>query len=389
MNSYEVLNAIREIRVKRLYGWLNNIPRPPVKITMFTTQKCNLKCTFCGVPKCIEEGKFDFSRELPTEKWLDVVREGIELGVVDWEMLGVGEALLRPDVVVNTIKLIKENSKISYFLLTTNGTLFTKEIIREIVKYGLDRIQFSIDGPDSKTHDYLRGVKGTFKKAVWALKNITKMKRKLKTENPALSINMVLNAKNYNKVDKMIKLAHKVGVEEIIITPMRVEKDNAERIEKYKLIMDNNEIEKFYELTEKYRKLAEKNKIRLQILLTKGKEKIIGPTDDIIEDNIQNKFLTSPCYEPFYNLAITPTGEVGPCVTSASFGIKNLNVMQRSLKDIWYSKEFNEIREKRINRIPLPQCSHCTITELRKQIRNELLEYLKEKNEYERFVVKK
>ncbi len=357
-------------------------PQPPLKLTIFLTQMCNLKCLFCGVPVCIERGEFDFSRELSSEKWLEVVKEAIKLGVIDWELLGVGEALIRADTTIKIIEFVKKKAPFSFFLLTTNGTLFTDEIIKRIVEIGLDRIQFSIDGPNSQIHDYLRNKKGVFDAAVSAIKKITALKRKLNTEAPLLSINMVLNAKNFDKISQMITLASKIGVEEITITPMRIDPDNIERVEKGKLIMSKEQIMKFHKNVNSYLQLAARKKVKLQVLVTKGKEMIKGPTDDIIEKDPSNKFLSAPCYEPWYNLVIDPLGNVGPCITSASFTNKNLNVTKMSLKEIWYSKELNEIRMKRLNRIPLPQCSHCTVTEMRKEIRKSLINFIEKTISY-------
>jgi radical SAM protein with 4Fe4S-binding SPASM domain len=385
MDPYDALGIIEKERSKRLYHWMKGQPQPPIKLTIFITQMCNLKCLFCGVPVCIEEGKFDFSKELSRSKWLEVVKEAIKMGVMDWELLGVGEALIKADATTEIIELVKKKTPISYFLLTTNGTLFTDEIIERIVKAGLDRIQFSIDGPNPEIHDYLRNKKGTFRSAISAIKKITAFKHELNKYTPILSINMVLNAKNFDKVDQMINLASKIGVEEIMITPMRVDPDNIRRIKKGNLIMSKKQIEEFHRNVSEYFQLAKKKKVRLQLLVTRGKEIIKGPTDDIIGDNFSNKFLCAPCYEPWYNLIIDPLGNVGPCITSASFASKSLNVTKMSLKEIWYSKEFDEIRKKRLNKIPLPQCSHCTVTEMRKQIKNHLIDYLKKINELDKF----
>jgi MoaA/NifB/PqqE/SkfB family radical SAM enzyme len=386
MDPYDHINSViaRE-RIKRLYGWLNGIPHPPLKLTAFITQKCNLKCKFCSVSRLTEEGRFDFSKELSTESWIKTTKEAINLGVYDWEVLGVGEALVRSDVVTKMIELVKRELPLSSFLLTTNGTLFSDEIIEKIVKEELTRIQFSIDGPDSKTHDYLRGVVGTFKSAISAISNITKMKRELDKRFPVLSINMVINAKNCDKITRMIDLASKIGVEEITLTPMRIVPEDADKIKKCNLIMSESQIRNFYIHTEEALKLSEKMGIKLSCLITRGKEMITKPTDDIIKEEFSNNFLSAPCYEPWLDMSIGPLGYVGPCVTSSTWGNKNLSVEKMSLKEIWLSREFEEIRKKRLNRIPLPQCSDCTVTEMRKRMREELIEYLKETGELHKY----
>jgi len=178
------------------------------------------------------------------------------------------------------------------------------------------------------------------------------------------------------KLKKQSKKEKKSELKEIRVSFQEAEGD---------LIRKAKQIEEFYQNVSKYFQLAKKKKVRLQLLVTRGKEVIKGPTDDIIEDNFSSKFLCAPCYEPWYNLIIDPLGNVGPCITSASFASKSLNVTKMSLKEIWYGREFDEIRKKRLNKIPLPQCSHCTVTEMRKQIRSQLIDYLKKINELDKF----
>lgn len=70
-----------------------------------------------------------------------------------------GEPLLRRDIVDICKKISSKNIKPS---ISTNGILLTDSLIKELNDSGVDYIHLSIDGSTAKTHEALRGVKGSF-----------------------------------------------------------------------------------------------------------------------------------------------------------------------------------------------------------------------------------
>lgn len=79
---------------------------------------------------------------------------------------------------------------------------------------------------------------------------------------------------------------------------------------------------------------------------------------------LSNMNKKSPCFLPFYKLVIDWNGEVLICCNDwkkAHKGFGNIN--NNSLKDIWYSEEFNKVRLNLIegNRVG-PACSNCNIS---------------------------
>ena len=65
----------------------------PVGLLAELTHRCPLQCPYCSNPVALEKTASD----LPTEIWLDVMRQAADLGVLQLHLSG-GEPLLRPDL---------------------------------------------------------------------------------------------------------------------------------------------------------------------------------------------------------------------------------------------------------------------------------------------------
>ncbi|MCD6483421.1 MAG: SPASM domain-containing protein, partial [Candidatus Aenigmarchaeota archaeon] len=94
------------------------------------------------------------------------------------------------------------------------------------------------------------------------------------------------------------------------------------------------------------------------------RNKIVRMTNEmetIINEEIQkykDKFLSIPCFEPFYNMIISPNGNLKICAIS---GETNVNVKNVSLKDAWFSKPMIEARKKLRKGKLFDFCSHCCV----------------------------
>jgi MoaA/NifB/PqqE/SkfB family radical SAM enzyme len=113
-----------------------------------------------------------------------------------------GEPFLRNDI-LEIMKYI-ELKGLRYSFIT-NGSLITKKIADKIVELNPVGITFSIDGPE-EIHDEIRGVNGTFKKAIRALTMIRSQK------NIPITINCVISAINLPYLEDMVYLAKDLGV---------------------------------------------------------------------------------------------------------------------------------------------------------------------------------
>ena len=129
------------------------------------TRKCNLDCVYCG-SNCSPKG---LGRELPAERWIDLLREIARDFNPRQVMLAItgGEPLLKPGL----FDFLKQVSSLGFpFGMVTNGTLLNPEAAKKIVDSGLGSISLSLDAPP-EINDQLRG-NGTSRKVEQAIKNL-------------------------------------------------------------------------------------------------------------------------------------------------------------------------------------------------------------------------
>jgi len=77
-------------------------------------------------------------------------------------------------------------------------------------------------------------------------------------------------------------------------------------------------------------------------------------------NNSKKKALPISCLLPFYHLSIRPDGKVGLCCVDALAKYTLGDVSLQSLKDVWYSEPYQDVREKiRRGRDTLDVCKYC------------------------------
>ena len=134
----------------------------PHFIFIAPTYRCQCRCVHCFANIL---GRDDHDT-LDTRQLKSVIDQAKRLGVIGIIFSG-GEPLLREDLA----ELVQHARKAG--LLTrvdTNGLLLDRERISKLKKAGVTQFAVSIDDPDPETHDRLRGVPGTYKKAVEGIK---------------------------------------------------------------------------------------------------------------------------------------------------------------------------------------------------------------------------
>src|SRR3989338_3283637 len=115
-------------------------------------------------------------------------------------------------------------------ILTTNGTMWTEKQLRGLVEMGWDRIHFSIDGPDARVHDHLRGLKGAFDKTCSTIRALNRIKEELDSRKPMLNMNSVLSIPNYRRLPEFVDLGRELRVDYMFIEPLIVYSAAGERL---------------------------------------------------------------------------------------------------------------------------------------------------------------
>lgn len=192
----------------------NNISIPPLThITLFISQKCNLKCTYCYGNKG-EYGEEGFMNKQTAFKSIDLLiklsKNSKDLGI---SYFG-GEPLLNFPLIRSITRYAKlkgkEYGKNFEFGITTNGTLITDEIIEFFKKNDIIPV-ISFDGPQEIQDKYrlFKNGKGTYNFT------LSKIKKLLKDIPNSICRSTIMNSSDYSKVENHLK---KIGFKYIQLT---------------------------------------------------------------------------------------------------------------------------------------------------------------------------
>jgi MoaA/NifB/PqqE/SkfB family radical SAM enzyme len=139
--------------------------------------RCNLRCSFCILPAAVPD--------MPGDRACALVKRLSEAGCAKVHFSG-GELFLHPDIDSILECAASTGMQVN---CTTNGTLLDKEYVARLERLGIHSVTVSLDGPDASTHDKLRGVKGSFKTTVKALRLLARRKLRLQVNTVALRSN--------------------------------------------------------------------------------------------------------------------------------------------------------------------------------------------------------
>jgi len=321
---------------------------------------CNLDCSFCDTT---DRHRAPVN-ELSSERLLEIVDEAAEIGVERLFLLGGGEPLSRKRATPAIMVRAKEHQMEG--ILTTNGTLLNGALADTLLNIGWDEIHFSIDGPNAKIHDALRGKRGAFQKTVQNACRLSVRKNQRGLTNPKIALHFVLTNKNHHTLLEMVNLAHAVG---------------AFRIDFDALIAYTPEQEALT-LTEKQRnevpKYAMKAMQRAEDLgIATTLENFLSP-ENLDRGNTQLEmpngegFAAAPCLKAWHYLVVQADGKTSPCCVLAGEGG---SVATKPLDSLWREDAFlNQVRNGMLRGTPLERCSECSWNILRHEaeIRNHL-----------------
>jgi len=141
--------------------------------------------------------------ELPTDEFKAILLSLKGEGRPPMVVFSGGEPLMRKDL-PELLAFAKEKG--IPFAIATNGALVDEAMTKMLASYGPHRISVSLDGAIASTHDEFRGQKGSFDKAVNALKLF-------RAAGISTQINCSVSTRNVAERDAVVKLARELGVD--------------------------------------------------------------------------------------------------------------------------------------------------------------------------------
>lgn len=136
-------------------------PERPIGAKLEITYACNLRCGFCYTDS--PRHTLQRTPELSDEEWREVVRQSLDLGIVEAVVTG-GEPFLRKELTLGLIETLTGAGV--GVTLNSNGWFVDEEVAERLGALQGVTAHVSLDGARAGLHDGSRGVPGSWRRAV-------------------------------------------------------------------------------------------------------------------------------------------------------------------------------------------------------------------------------
>jgi len=341
-----------------LHALRTGVPRQLRCAKIKLTSRCNLRCRMCRYWRTRDEAS------LSTGQWRGVLDQLRDLGCLKVHFSG-GEVFLRADF----LDLVEHASGLGMKVtLTTNATLLTPERIRRLVRARPSGVSSSLDGPRARIHDAVRGIPGSFRRTVRALRRLIEEARR-RGQGPRVRLNFVLMQQNYRHLPEMLELAAELGVAEVNPMPVDEKGERRNRLSRAQIRRYNREVAP--------RVLA----LRQRHGFSTAPERVypFGVTEEEIRGSARGLYARGaysdkPCLAPWMHLFLAWDGEAYLCCMTnqrmASLG----NAARESLEDIFLGPKMQAIRREFLAGSPHPACARCDMFLVENRLLHQALE---------------
>lgn len=339
-------------RLTRLADWASGRPRGPHTLELGLTMACNADCAFCW--RQHPDTKL-VGGTLSASRWRAILDEARDLDVRYVRVIGEGEPLLHPDA-AEVLRHVKRLGIRSF--LCSNGTLFTRELIHDLVSFGWDWVSLSVEGPDAATHDALVRKDGAFERIVWAAKRFAHVKRALGSDRPGLNFGMALTTRNWRRIPEVLTLAAESGVHAVNLEPITVNSP-----ESVPLKLSPEQARAFVEEVaprvreEGLRVGVRSNAGELTVRSILSTNQVHLPLLEAADR--ESGLLRAPCFNPFWFLHLRANGQVGSCGFWRPMHDEKLG--NRTLDQVWFGDYYRRMRGRLLEGTLFPVCSDCNL----------------------------
>ncbi len=160
------------------------------------TRRCNLKCVHCYA----HARNQSFDNELTTDQGKQLIDDLADFGAPVMLFSG-GEPLVRKDLPQLAAYAVEKGMRA---VISTNGTLITPEMARNLKKIGLSYVGISLDGME-EINDRFRGVNGAFRSALEGIKNS-------QAAGIKVGLRFTINKFNVNEIPKIFQLLEDMDI---------------------------------------------------------------------------------------------------------------------------------------------------------------------------------
>jgi radical SAM protein with 4Fe4S-binding SPASM domain len=279
----------------------------PLVLSWNITRKCNLKCPHCY----INATKDELTNELSTEEAKTLIDQICEVSR-PLLILSGGEPLLRKDV----FELVRYGTEKGLRMgLGSNGVLIDDDAAKKLKEAGVKTVSISLDSSIPERHDEFRGVGGSWKKAVRAIKA-------LRENGVLVQVNTTVTQQNYAEIDEIMSLAEKLGVENFHLFFL-VPTGRGTKIADISPAMYENMIKTTFAKTTKHRLNVRPSCAPQFMRIAKDMK-------------LDMRQWIRGCLAGLYYCRVYPNGDITPC---PYLPIKLGNIREKSFSEIWFTSE--------------------------------------------------
>ena len=310
---------------------LKGKPGVPQIVSYAVTKACNLRCLHCHA---------DAREALPDELELEEAKRVIdEMAILGTEALifSGGEPLLRKDFVLELAEFCIDIGIIPAML--TNGVLIDHKTAFELKEAGIMALGIPLDSTDSKIHDRLRNVPGTFAKAVNAIRAC------LDLDFEVVVTTMALRS-NFSQIPKMIDFVSDLGVKQVAIYDLVPNGRGKDIMEEMMLQEQRSSLIRYLQRVQEEKEMifvfSGGNPLYTEIAKKRHQANGTKPSNLLLK----HFWINAPvgCHAGINYLSLRPNGDVYPC---PFLQIKVGNIRERSIAYLWYnSLIFETLRDR-------------------------------------------
>ena len=312
-------------------------PYKPLYVKLKLVWGCNLRCGMCN------HWRFKRKPPLGPEQFKTIVDDLAALGCRKIHISG-GEPTLYPRLDSLIAHITAHNIRVT---MTTNATLITREDARLLAEAGLRGVNVSIDSPDRRLHDQIRGVKGSWKKTI---KGCRYLRRRMKKGN--VRINTVVGRLNYASLIDLPAMAAELGADAINLIPLDEHTGDLQRLSKRQIYDYNQHIAPV---------IAERG-LALGLIKETREAYPFGQSSQAIRLSKNGHYAGGyyehrPCFAPWTHALIDHTGRVRVCCMLREGPVLG-DLTQQSFAKIWAGADYANLRSQ--TTLPLfSTCRHC------------------------------
>ncbi|NSW44533.1 MAG: SPASM domain-containing protein [Bacteroidales bacterium] len=283
----------------------------PFAISIEPTNRCQLACIECPTHNhSIEIKKGDISLELFEKIIKEIHHQTFYLN-----LYFQGEPLLHNQI-TQMISIAKKYR--IYTVLSTNAQNLDEPLAQRIVKSGLSKIIISMDGMTANTYNKYR-IGGNIDKVKTAVETLIRVKKELELNNPKIIVQFLVHRFNEHEIKTFKQWARPLNIIAELKT-MQIYND-------FSFVPTKARYSR-YELKE--------NRWQLK------------------------KIKKNRCFRIWSQCVIRYDGSLLPCCYDKEGIFYMGNIKEKSLKELWHSKAFNDFRLKILkSKHTIKMCNNC------------------------------